>query len=96
MQLGGFRGHVFTAREQKASAAARREQAQQRAADLAPVVKELQASGAVTLVAIAAGLNDRSIPTARGGQWSATQVMRLLEQLNPFVASADAGASAAA
>jgi DNA invertase Pin-like site-specific DNA recombinase len=96
VQLGGFRGHVFTAREQKASAAARREQAQQRAADLAPVVKELQASGAVTLVAIAAGLNDRSIPTARGGQWSATQVMRLLEQLNPFVASADAGASAAA
>ena len=50
----------------------------------------------MTLVAIAAGLNDRSIPTARGGQWSATQVMRLLEQLNPFAASADANASAAA
>jgi hypothetical protein len=30
-----------------------------------------------------------------GGQWSASQVMRLLEQLNPFVASADASASAA-
>jgi hypothetical protein len=41
-------------------------------------VKELQASGAVTLVAIADGLNERGVPTARGGQWSATQVMRLL------------------
>jgi DNA invertase Pin-like site-specific DNA recombinase len=81
VQLGGRRenAHVFTSREHRASATARREQAQQRAADLAPVVKELQASGAVSLVAIAAGLNERGIPTARGGQWSATQVMRLLD-----------------
>jgi hypothetical protein len=81
VKLGGWRGHVFTAREHKASAASRRRQALQRAADLAPVVKELQASGVVSLMAIAAGLNERSIPTARGGQWSATQVMRLLADL---------------
>jgi hypothetical protein len=33
---------------------------------------------ALSLQAIADGLNDRSIPTARGGSWSATQVMRVL------------------
>jgi DNA invertase Pin-like site-specific DNA recombinase len=95
VKLGGWRGHVFTAREHRASAAARREQAQQRAADLAPVVKELQASGSVSLTAIAAGLNERGIPTTRGGQWSATQVMRLLDAagLNrPFEAASAAAA----
>jgi hypothetical protein len=38
-----------------------------------------QKDGATSLRAIAAGLNERGIPTARGtGTWSATQVMRLL------------------
>jgi DNA invertase Pin-like site-specific DNA recombinase len=94
-QLGGYRaGSGFDApavakRAWKASAHARQEIAQQRAADIAPIVKELQAAGAVTLLAIAAELNDRGIPTARGGQWSATQVMRLLEDIDgPFVAAA--------
>jgi hypothetical protein len=36
----------------------------------------------------AAGLNERSIPTARGGEWSAVQVMRLLEDIaHPFEAA---------
>ena len=35
--------------------------------------------GATSLSAIAAGLNERKIPTARGtGEWSAVQVMRVL------------------
>ena len=37
-----------------------------RAADLAPTITELQAAGATSLRAIAAGLNERGIPTARG------------------------------
>lgn len=42
-------------------------------------VAELQAAGATSLRAIAAGLNARGIPTARGiGPWSATQVLRTL------------------
>jgi hypothetical protein len=53
--------------------------AKARAADLAPTIAELQAAGAKSLRAIAAGLNERGIPTARGtGGWSATQVMRVL------------------
>jgi hypothetical protein len=47
--------------------------------DLTPTIIELQAAGATSLRAIAAGLNKRGIPTARGtGTWSATQVMRVL------------------
>jgi DNA invertase Pin-like site-specific DNA recombinase len=83
--LGGFRGRRFTAKDHKASIAVRQEQAAQRAADVMPIVKELQAAGATTLRAIAAGLNERHIPTARGGEWSATQVARLLEDIErPF------------
>jgi hypothetical protein len=39
------------------------------------------AADATSLRAIAAGLNERNIPTARGGDWSATQVARLLEDI---------------
>jgi hypothetical protein len=52
--------------------------------DLAPIIKELQAAGKTCLRAIAAGLNDAGVPTARGGRWSSPQVMRMLERLAPF------------
>ena len=52
--------------------------AQARAADIAPIVADIKESGAVSLRQIAAGLNDRGIPTARGGQWSAVQVQRII------------------
>jgi hypothetical protein len=55
-----------------------------RAADLAPIIKQLQAAGKTSLRAIAAGLNEQGIPTARGGEWSSPQIMRLLERLDPF------------
>jgi hypothetical protein len=49
------------------------------AADLAPVITELQAAGAASLRAIADGSNQRGIPTARGNAvWSATLVMRVM------------------
>ena len=42
------------------------------AADVAPTIRRLQAEGATSLRAIAAGLNAQGIPTARGGgTWSA-------------------------
>ena len=56
--------------------------AKSRAADIAPIISELQTSGNTTLRAIAAGLNQRGIPTATGhGVWSAVQVRRVLERL---------------
>jgi hypothetical protein len=51
-------------------------------------IKELQAAGCESLRAIAAGLDQRGIPAARGGKWSAVQVARLLEAASPFDGSA--------
>ena len=92
MKLGGDRGYVITAKARTAGKAARRAKAQARTSDLAPVVKVLQAAGCESLRAVAAGLEERGIPAARGGKWSAVQVARLLEMTgSPFT-----GASAAA
>jgi hypothetical protein len=65
------------------SAAVLQRRANARAADdIGPTVKALQEAGATSLRAIAAGLNDQAIPTARGqGKWSAVQVARVLERL---------------
>ncbi|WP_354050561.1 recombinase family protein [Bradyrhizobium sp. LB12.1] len=80
--LGGFRGKVPTAKHRSMSAAALERKANDRAADIAPTIAELQAAGATSLRAIAAGLNEKGIPTARGeGAWSATQVQRVMARL---------------
>ena len=76
-----------SAKARAAGTRVRQERAAQRAADVAPIIARLQAAGATSLYAIAAGLNARNIPTARGqGEWSAVQVMRVLERLDPFAA----------
>ena len=63
----------------RASAKVRTEAAQSRAADLLPVIETIKAEGAQSLRQIAAGLNQRGILTARGGAWSAAQVLRVKE-----------------
>ncbi len=55
--------------------------ADQRAHDLAPVVADIRAGGAVTLEAIATELNGREMMTARGGQWHPSSVANLLRRL---------------
>jgi hypothetical protein len=45
---------------------------------LAPTIRELRVAGVTSVCAIAAELNDRMVPTARGGEWHATSVARLL------------------
>jgi hypothetical protein len=42
------------------------------------MVAEIRAAGASSLREIAAGLNARGFVTARGGQWSAMQLKRVL------------------
>jgi len=49
----------------------------ERAADLAPIIAEIKASGRTSLRAIAAELDARGIPAPRGGKWTAPAVMRL-------------------
>jgi DNA invertase Pin-like site-specific DNA recombinase len=77
-KLGGYRGAKLTAKARMAGCAARTARATARAPDLAPTIAALQASGVTSLRGIAAALNERSIPTARGqGAWTAVQVSRV-------------------
>src|SRR6516165_6376083 len=95
VKLGGDRGSPISARAQAAGRAAVQERVRNWAADIVPIIKELQASGCTSLRAIAAGLEERGIPAARGGKWSAVQVSRLLEATLPFEASASSRETAA-
>jgi hypothetical protein len=52
-----------------------------RAKALASTIRQLQKAGFVAIKAIARELNERRIPTARGGKWHGTSVERLLQRL---------------
>jgi DNA invertase Pin-like site-specific DNA recombinase len=80
--LGGYRGVKPTAKMRARSTAVLQQRAADRATDIAPTIKALQAAGATSLRAIAAGLNAQGIPTAKGnGTWSAVQVARVMSRL---------------
>ncbi len=81
--LGGQRGSVdrmleMAAKGTSRSTIVRQENTGKRCADLLPVIEELRAGGATSLRAIAEGLNAAGLATARGREWTATQVMRVL------------------
>ncbi|TXN21278.1 recombinase family protein [Methylobacterium sp. WL9] len=81
-KLGGFRaGAALTDAARAKGVASRQATAAGRSADIAPIIAEIRASGAASLREIAAQLNDRSIPTARGGVWSAIQVQRVMARV---------------
>jgi DNA invertase Pin-like site-specific DNA recombinase len=82
VRLGGDRGAVLTAEARQAGCVAVTARADARAADLAPTIADIQASGARSLRAIAAALNERGIRTPRGaGEWKAGSVAQLLARL---------------
>lgn len=64
----------------RAAAASNVRQADAFAANVLPIISSVQAAGISTLRGIAAELNARSVRTARGGAWSASQVGRILER----------------
>lgn len=63
-------------------AAAHKAEAEERAADLAPVIRELASAGITSVRAVAEELNRRGIETPRGGAWHPTSVARLLARLS--------------
>ena len=82
VKLGGDRGFRPSAKVRAKALAKIEERVAERAADIEPAIRELQASGAQSLRAIAAGLTERGIETARGERsWSPTQVARVLARL---------------
>jgi len=81
--LGGQRGSIermadMSARGTRASALVRQESAAKRRDDLLPAIQDLRTKGATSLRALADGLNRAGLTTARGGNWTATQVLRTL------------------
>jgi DNA invertase Pin-like site-specific DNA recombinase len=82
VRLGGDRGARLTAEARQAGCKAVTARANARAADLAPIIRELEAIGARSLRAIAAGLNERGVRTPRGiGEWKAGTVSQLMARL---------------
>jgi DNA invertase Pin-like site-specific DNA recombinase len=84
-RLGGLRGKpermkTMAAKGNSASVEARQTSAAKRAADLLPVIEGLRGQGTHSLLGIAAKLNARGISAPRGGQWTATQVSRVLKR----------------
>jgi len=60
--------------------AANRDAADRFAANLLPLIRQIQESGAKSLRTVAAALAARGIPTARGGSWTAAQVANVLRR----------------
>ncbi len=50
------------------------------AANILPIIRQIQASGIITLRAVADALNARGIQTARGGRWHAATVRNVLDR----------------
>ena len=56
--------------------------ANRHAANVLPIIREIQRAGATSLRAIADTLNARGVPTARGGRWQAQTVSNALARAN--------------
>ncbi|SFP55193.1 recombinase family protein [Sphingomonas rubra] len=85
VKLGNPNGTAALQRAAKgngAAVAAIRADAQDRAADLSPIISDIRATGATSLPAIARELNSRGIVTPRGGAWHPSSVRNLLIRLN--------------
>lgn len=72
--------HLIAGVGQQAATAAVKAKADERAADLLPMIEQWQAEGFTTLAALADKLNQEGIATARNGKWTATAVKRVLER----------------
>jgi DNA invertase Pin-like site-specific DNA recombinase len=61
--------------------AARKAQVERYAANILPIIREVQAGGHTSCNAIAAQLNARKVSTARGGRWTHVQVGQILKRV---------------
>ena len=77
VKLGGPK----LAQARKAAVKAIEQQADRHAANVLPIIREVQRAGAKTLRAIAEALNARGVPTARGGRWAAMTVSNVLARV---------------
>jgi DNA invertase Pin-like site-specific DNA recombinase len=80
--LGGFRGRAGTAEDTQRARAARVDNANRVARDIAPVLDRIDPHRSLALRQVAHLLNDEGVPTPTGrGQWTATAVARTRTRL---------------
>jgi DNA invertase Pin-like site-specific DNA recombinase len=80
-------GNPQLAKAAKRGVAAVRANARQFAANVLPIIEEIERAGITSHNAIAAKLNERNVRTARGGKWTHVQVGAVLR---PFAEAAAA------
>lgn len=80
VKLGGTYQRPFGDAEQARGRAAIKASADARAQTLLPVLDEMRAAGVTSLGALARGLTERGVKTARGGEWTPMQVKRIIER----------------
>jgi DNA invertase Pin-like site-specific DNA recombinase len=81
VKLGNPQLRAGSAESAKAAAAASATQAQQRAADILPMIQAAQKAGATTLQQVADAMKARGIPTPGGrGSWHPATVKRVIER----------------
>lgn len=73
--------HLVPGAGQKAAVAAIQAQAGERAQRVQDDIEEIRAGGIESLSGIARALNERGIPSPRGGRWQAVTVQRVLNRL---------------
>jgi DNA invertase Pin-like site-specific DNA recombinase len=61
-------------------AIANRQAADRFAANVLPIIRDIQSSGANSLRAVVAALTARGVPTARGGTWTPVHVNAILRR----------------
>ena len=82
-KLGGYRGYTPTREDRAKAIEAKKAKARKRASGIISIINEIREGGVSSLGGIAKALNQKDIPTVRGGgQWQATQVKRVLEAGN--------------
>jgi DNA invertase Pin-like site-specific DNA recombinase len=79
--------HLVPGAGQQAAAQAVSDRAQQRSQDLAPVLEELRRAGASSLRDLAMALNERDVPTPRGGAWGPSAVRNVLARIEAGAAT---------
>jgi hypothetical protein len=73
-------GNPNLAAARKRAVEAKKSAACRYAANVLPVIREIQASGVKSLRSVAQALTARGIPTARGGTWTPAQISAILRR----------------
>ena len=83
------RGETSPGRRGMQGALANKRAADSRVRALVPIIRELRAAGFISRWGLADELNRRGIPTARGGRWHYTTVVRMLSRLDLLASFTD-------